>query len=111
MSATPESAGLQMLNFETRLFASLFSYLFETWRHAQEMAAQVLKTSTNGLLPPALKDLIKKLTDLAQQCHSSYEHALERFAILPSLSYGGTKKVHTELLGCIYDREAAVSGG
>ena len=112
MGATPDSAGLQiMMDFETRSLASLLSYLFDTWRHAQQMVALVLKASTNGILAPELKDLTRALTDHAQQCHSSYEHALERFSILRSLSYGATKEAHTELLGCIYDREAAVGGG
>lgn len=66
MSATPESACLQMMDFESRLLASLCSYLFDTWRHAQEMAAQVLKASTNGLFLPTLKNLTRALTDHAQ---------------------------------------------
>ena len=59
MSATPESAGLQMMDFESRSLASL-------WRHVQEMAAQVLKASTNGLFLPTLKNLTRALTDHAQ---------------------------------------------
>ena len=42
MSATPESACLQMMDFESRLLASLCSYLFDTWRHAQQMAMLVI---------------------------------------------------------------------
>ena len=111
ISATPGSAGLQMMDFKSPSLASLCSYLFDTWRNTQEMAALVIKASTDGLLSPALEDLKSTLTDHAQLCHSSCEHALERFAILRSLSYGATKEAHTELLGCIYDREAAVGCG